>query len=244
MFVFSHLQAELYTEYKELMYGPDAGNVIVKNSNSDTEVIGPGCKLHTPGGYHDSSSEVEALNIKIANRRQQFGVFEKSPAAKTAFLQSDSDSALEIQPNKKQKCSAARKPVKVPSAPRSTRSKKKLPRVRSASPSPHTPEQVKKPNNTGRKTQLQKLASPKANKHGKSQIPTSSPFTEFSTPVKAGVKQKKKVRLAVSISEQIDNVCVRKGKRKPGRPRKNRKGGKRVRKQVHKKKRTVRGKVQ
>ena len=41
---------------------------------------------------------------------------------------------------------------------------------------------------TSKKTQLQRLANPKT----KSNIPTSSPFTQFPTPIKGGAKQKKK----------------------------------------------------
>ena len=54
------------------------------------------------------------------------------------------------------------------------------------------------------------------------------------TPVKGGIKPKKKVRVALTVSQEIDSVCVTKSKRKPGRPRKSIKGGKRVRRMVDK----------
>ena len=148
MFLFSHVQAELYQDYKDLMYGPNAAPLAAENCDSDAEVLRPGSKVNTPAAY-DSSSEDEALNQKIASRRNQLGIFERSRAVKAVFLETDSDSDVDKQPPKRQKSSASRNPGKVPSAPRSTRSKNFVPRVRSPSPSSHSCNQVTKPKSKG-----------------------------------------------------------------------------------------------
>ena len=72
------------------------------------------------------------------------------------------------------------------------------------------------------------LAKPKKAKKP-SQISTS-PFTEFPTPTKGGVKLKKKVRTALQIQQDIDAVVSKEPKRKVGRPTKRKRGGKRMRK--------------
>ena len=51
VFLFSHVQAELYEDYKDRRYGPDAAPFAVDNSDSDAEIIRPGSKLDSPGAY-------------------------------------------------------------------------------------------------------------------------------------------------------------------------------------------------
>ena len=229
---FGPVQAELYQDYKDLMYGPNAAPLAAENCDSDAEVLRPGSKVNTPAAY-DSSSEDEALNQKIASRRNQLGIFERSRAVKAVFLETDSDSDVDKQPSKRQKAVHPEILVKF--------------HLHQGLPDPRIsfqefvhqvlvhihPIKLPNPNQKGT-SKLQKLANPKSSKPRKPPVPTSSPFTEFSTPVKGGIKPKKKVRVALTVSQEIDSVCVTKSKRKPGRPRKSIKGGKRVRRMVDK----------
>ena len=70
VFLFSHVHTELYEDYKDRRYGPDAAPFAVENSDSDAEIVRPGSKLDSPGAY-DSWSEDAAMNEKIASRRHQ-----------------------------------------------------------------------------------------------------------------------------------------------------------------------------
>ena len=202
------------------MYGDNPEPETVQQSDCETEIIRPASKLNTPARY-DSSSEDGAVNEKIRNRRIELGVFESSKSARKCFISSESDSSVPSRPKKQSKQSAAQKPSSAPRAKRGTHSNP-LPRDPSANRSSDTVQQNKK---TSKITQLQRLANPKT----KSNIPTSSPFTQFPTPIKGGAKQKKKNRRALRLPEGVDNVSVlHQNKRKPGRPRKGRKGAKGV----------------
>ena len=215
---FIPIQKEVYAEYMDLMYGDAPEQPTIANSDSEIEITRPTSKLNTPA-CHDSSSEDGALNERIQNRRMQLGVFEKTKSSRKCFSSSDSDSSVPARPKKHSKQAAATKPSSAPTAVRDTRSKHPIPRVSSSKHTSHAGKTIQK---TSKKTLLQRLANPKCI----SKIPTASPFTEFPTPVKGGPKEKKKSRAALNVSDGIDNVTVVVGKkRKPGRPRKGRKGG-------------------
>ena len=141
LFLFGNNQTELYDDYKELMYGPTALPPVNQESDSDAEILRPCSKQNTPAAF-DSSSEDEALNAQIASRRQQLGILNKSKACKSIFVDSDSDFASDIEPQQVTRSIAAKKLGKAPSAPRSSRSKNFLTRVRSPSPSSHSDEEV------------------------------------------------------------------------------------------------------
>ena len=163
-FLFGNTQTELYDEYKQVMYGPNDSPPTSQKSDSEAEIYRPCSKQNTPAGF-DSSSEDDALNAQIASRRQQLGIFDKSKVCKSIFAESDSESDKE--PQHSTRSSAAKKSGKAPSAPRATRSKKFLSRVRSPSCSSHTDEQVSSYKPKAKKTKLQKLAQPKTKKNKK-----------------------------------------------------------------------------
>ena len=114
--------------YKQLMYGDDPGNDKHDNSDSDIPISRPMSKHNTPAPY-DNSSEHGVLNDKIAQRRQELGIFEKSKSAKRFFLSSDSDSEVGLQLGAKAKPKAAKNSGNAPTKRRATRAKQILLRM-------------------------------------------------------------------------------------------------------------------
>ena len=181
--------------YKQLMYGDEPGNIVPDVSDTDISVARPVPKNNTPVAY-DSSSEDGVLNDRIAKRRAELGVFEKSKTAKSIFVDSDSESEVQTPIRTRGKNNAAKKSGNATTQRRLARAKHILSKSPSSSPSLRVQSNIQKPK---KKTKLQLLAKPKKAKKP-SQISTS-PFTEFPTPTKGGVKLKKKVRTALQVQQ-------------------------------------------
>ena len=107
------MQKEVYDEYLDLMYGPEPETKNSKKIESEDDIIRPHSKLNTPCAY-DSSSEDSALNARIATRRTELGVFEKSQSTRKVFQSSDSDSAVYESPKRYQNLQLNQSLVKLP----------------------------------------------------------------------------------------------------------------------------------